>query len=710
MERNIYRQIGTFNTPGTLKFWCQKVLPLVYDDSLSYYELLCKVVDYINKLLEDDATLTANITQLGESFDELHEFVDDYFDNLDVSQEISDKIDAMIADDTFLHLLEQIYPGFVTPEMFGAVGDGETDDSAAFTDAITYAVQNNMFMLLSNKTYNAPNITTLDICSIYGDNARWLIGEHYFSYEGILTIKGVTIESTYASTTAGTYGSFLTPATNTPAVHIENVTFLNTNADDEHRGRIFLRAITDKLFVNGLTVVGSRAGIIVGNNSSVTPDSYNISNVVGKNVQTLIDFEGYLDSTTYSGSLYNVSINNITLVNTLAEQASATTVVGSDCLLLTNIENLSVANVISNNARERAVYAVNVKRAKISGITATGSEGVKVVGYQMQNSTLYSEDIYISNVSVTTGAYCVMFYECKNVHCYDLSFNTPISSTFTPDHCIAITGECYDITIDGVTGSNSGRRFLYMYAAQDRRNHIENVKIANVLYDYPGNKVNTYYALLITGSVTFAYNITFENVKFNPGKYKYNASSLCAGLIDASYVSGLNLDNCDCLDICTLGTGYKIDDTCTSVYVTAEIYATGTPPVPDFKSSIANIRLITKVNDKSYCGVTDCITSQNNNITAISGNYACNYQFTYVATRATNFVVLPPNISYGCFELITAYGYYKGCIQNGTLTEIAEEGTDFTNVFTLTWDATYGLLAMPNVGGRVVQGNASFSF
>ena len=32
----------------TFNFWCQKVLPLVYDDSLSYYELLCKVVDYIN--------------------------------------------------------------------------------------------------------------------------------------------------------------------------------------------------------------------------------------------------------------------------------------------------------------------------------------------------------------------------------------------------------------------------------------------------------------------------------------------------------------------------------------------------------------------------------------------------------------------------------------------------------------------------------------
>lgn len=36
------------------KFWCYKVLPLVYDDSLSYYEVLCKVVKYINELIEQD--------------------------------------------------------------------------------------------------------------------------------------------------------------------------------------------------------------------------------------------------------------------------------------------------------------------------------------------------------------------------------------------------------------------------------------------------------------------------------------------------------------------------------------------------------------------------------------------------------------------------------------------------------------------------------
>lgn len=34
------------------KFFSQKVLPLVYDDSLSYYEVLCKLTNKINELVE----------------------------------------------------------------------------------------------------------------------------------------------------------------------------------------------------------------------------------------------------------------------------------------------------------------------------------------------------------------------------------------------------------------------------------------------------------------------------------------------------------------------------------------------------------------------------------------------------------------------------------------------------------------------------------
>lgn len=43
----------SFKTLKPFVFWCQKILPLVYDDSLSYYEMLCKVVHSLNEVINN---------------------------------------------------------------------------------------------------------------------------------------------------------------------------------------------------------------------------------------------------------------------------------------------------------------------------------------------------------------------------------------------------------------------------------------------------------------------------------------------------------------------------------------------------------------------------------------------------------------------------------------------------------------------------------
>ena len=63
---------------STFKFWCYKVLPLVYDDSLSYYEVLCKVVNYINKLIEQDKIFGDELAKLREDLATVQEWIDNY--------------------------------------------------------------------------------------------------------------------------------------------------------------------------------------------------------------------------------------------------------------------------------------------------------------------------------------------------------------------------------------------------------------------------------------------------------------------------------------------------------------------------------------------------------------------------------------------------------------------------------------------------------
>ena len=102
---NYAPNMGSYTDLKPFRFWCQKVLPLVYDDSLSYYEVLCKVVDYLNKSMEDVGVLHEDVEALNTAYQQLQAYVNDYFSTLNVQQEINHKLDVMASDGTLDALL-----------------------------------------------------------------------------------------------------------------------------------------------------------------------------------------------------------------------------------------------------------------------------------------------------------------------------------------------------------------------------------------------------------------------------------------------------------------------------------------------------------------------------------------------------------------------------------------------------------------------------
>ena len=88
-------------------FWCQKVMPAVLDDSLSYYECLCKVTAKLNETITSQNTLI-------DAQQALQKYVDDYFTNLDVQEEINKKLDEMAEDGTLSALFEPFISADIT--------------------------------------------------------------------------------------------------------------------------------------------------------------------------------------------------------------------------------------------------------------------------------------------------------------------------------------------------------------------------------------------------------------------------------------------------------------------------------------------------------------------------------------------------------------------------------------------------------------------
>lgn len=118
------------------RFWCQKVLPTVYDDSLSYYELLNKVIIYLNDTVDNVNTLNTNVQNIYNAYVLLQSYVNDYFDN-EFPQLVSDKLDEMAEDGTLTALIS----GYIDPlfeaksdEIDGIIEQQNTTISSAITE------------------------------------------------------------------------------------------------------------------------------------------------------------------------------------------------------------------------------------------------------------------------------------------------------------------------------------------------------------------------------------------------------------------------------------------------------------------------------------------------------------------------------------------------------------------------------------------------
>ena len=123
-----------------------KAIPLAFDESMSYYETLCGLLDYLKNTIIPTLNNNADvIIEYVQKFEELQSFVDNYFTNLDVQEEINNKLDEMVEDGTM--------DALINTNLTGSLNDLETTDKSNLVSAINE---------VNGKTSdNATNIGTL---------------------------------------------------------------------------------------------------------------------------------------------------------------------------------------------------------------------------------------------------------------------------------------------------------------------------------------------------------------------------------------------------------------------------------------------------------------------------------------------------------------------------------------------------------------------
>lgn len=155
-----------FHDIKPLRYWCQKVIPLVYDESLSYYELLCKVVYKLNEVVEDVNS------------------IDEYIDSV---------IEEKLTDEHLKELIEQfivLYKHVIT-----ANDDGDNEVASQSWNRGTWIWLNDMLYMASKDiTQGNAYIFTGDNTNVVPITVDEMTKNVYYSSAKKLSIHGVVHE------------------------------------------------------------------------------------------------------------------------------------------------------------------------------------------------------------------------------------------------------------------------------------------------------------------------------------------------------------------------------------------------------------------------------------------------------------------------------------------------------------------------------------
>lgn len=128
------------NNVERFKFWCQKVLPLVYDDSLSYYEVLCKVVTKVNEVIDNENAQNELLNELNSEVGSLAQAQSEQYEEL--SRAISQGADAILALQTAVAgKVDKAQSASDNGKVLGIVG-GQVTPVPQKSDEIFYANYN----------------------------------------------------------------------------------------------------------------------------------------------------------------------------------------------------------------------------------------------------------------------------------------------------------------------------------------------------------------------------------------------------------------------------------------------------------------------------------------------------------------------------------------------------------------------------------------
>lgn len=121
-----------------LNFFCNRSLPAVYTDELSYYEVLCKMASVLNDALEDVNVLSGNVEALAGYVEELYNLLSD-FEQEGIGKYYQELVEKWIGENleyVFESVAKQVFFGLTSTGYFCAYVPSSWSDITFDTGAV----------------------------------------------------------------------------------------------------------------------------------------------------------------------------------------------------------------------------------------------------------------------------------------------------------------------------------------------------------------------------------------------------------------------------------------------------------------------------------------------------------------------------------------------------------------------------------------------
>lgn len=170
---------------GLFTNYIYKAIPLAFDESMSYYETLCGLLNYLKNVVIPTVNNNADaVAELQTLYEQLRTYVDDYFTNLDVQEEINNKLDEMVEDGSLYNIINRyMTPIINTQNQRISNIDNKVNSVASGSPAGVYATETDL--INADPNHNRIYIVAENGYWYYYNGNSWTQGGIYQSSESV---------------------------------------------------------------------------------------------------------------------------------------------------------------------------------------------------------------------------------------------------------------------------------------------------------------------------------------------------------------------------------------------------------------------------------------------------------------------------------------------------------------------------------------------